>query len=101
MQAYIELVHSYMPRMDLHPVLAVNNNRDGSSGQTSLLLYLVAGWSFLLLKSSFRCFAIGTVRLNAVNPGIYKLNSPACSVVVSTGWVVLYFAEKPPFLCVG
>lgn len=38
-QAYIEYVHPYMPLMDLHPFLTIVNNRDGFSGQTSLLLY--------------------------------------------------------------
>lgn len=39
LQAYVEYVHPFMPLMDLHPFLNVINNRDGFSGQTSLLLY--------------------------------------------------------------
>lgn len=39
MQAYIEYIYPYMPSIDLHDFLHIIDNRDGSAGKTSLLLY--------------------------------------------------------------
>lgn len=38
-QAYIESIYPYMPSIDLHDFLHIIDNRDGSAGRISLLLY--------------------------------------------------------------
>lgn len=39
LHAYIEFVHPYLPILDLHELVSIINQPDGSHGQISLLLY--------------------------------------------------------------